>query len=129
MPISRGMDGEGVVHIHSGIVAIKKTGLELVLVRCMNLEPVVQSEVSQREKHILYISVYMESKNMVLMNLFAGKDWRSRCREWTCKYRRRNENGMNGESSINVCTLPSVKQIAGKKVLYNTESPAWLSSL
>ena len=25
---------------------------------------------------------------MVLMNLFAGKDWRCRCREWTCGHSR-----------------------------------------
>ena len=42
---------------------LKTTGFELILVRWMNLEPVVQSEVSQREKQILYINAYMESKN------------------------------------------------------------------
>ena len=26
----------------------------------------------------------MESREMVLMYLFAGKEWRLRCREWTC---------------------------------------------
>ena len=31
----------------------------MVLVRCMNLEPVIQSEVSQRGKQILYINVYI----------------------------------------------------------------------
>ena len=29
----------------------------------------------------------MESRKMVLMNLFAGKEWRHRCREWTCGHR------------------------------------------
>ena len=36
----------------------------------------------------------MESRKIVLMNLFAGKEWRHRCREWTCRYnggRRQNE--------------------------------------
>ena len=28
----------------------------------------------------------MESRKIVLMNLFAGKEWRHRCREWTCKH-------------------------------------------
>ena len=40
--------------------------------RWMNLEPIIQSEVSQKEKdkyHILII--YMESRKMVLMNLSA----------------------------------------------------------
>ena len=26
----------------------------------------------------------MEARKMVLMNLLAGKEWRCRCREWTC---------------------------------------------
>ena len=64
-------------------------------------------------------------KTMVLMNLFAGKD----CREWTCEHRKSKENGMDGESSISVCMLPSVKEIAGKKWPYNRQSPAWRSSL
>ena len=37
------------------------------------------------------------------------------------------KSGMNGESSIDIYTLPCVKQIAGEKLLYNTESPAWHS--
>ena len=32
--------------------AIKKNAFKLVLVRCMNLEPVIQSEVSQRKMYI-----------------------------------------------------------------------------
>ena len=31
--------------------AIKKNGLESVLMRWMKLEPIIQSEVSQKEKH------------------------------------------------------------------------------
>ena len=33
--------------------AIKKNRFESVLVRCMNLEPVIQSEVSQRKTNIV----------------------------------------------------------------------------
>ena len=32
-------------------LTIKKNAFESVLMRCMKLEPVIQSEVSQREKH------------------------------------------------------------------------------
>ena len=40
--------------------------------RWMNLEFVIQSEVSQKEKiKYLYWHIYMKSKNMVLMNLFV----------------------------------------------------------
>ena len=31
--------------------AIKKNAFESVLMRCMELEPIIQSEVSQKEKH------------------------------------------------------------------------------
>ena len=83
----------------------------------MNLEPVKQSEVSQKEKNNYYILthiyeiyiygiyknsyiyethiyVYMESRKMALMNLFAGKEWRRRCRERTwghCKGKRERD--------------------------------------
>ena len=51
----------------------------------VNLEPVVQSEVSQKEKNEYHIvtHIYLESRKMVLMNPFAEKEWTCRCREWT----------------------------------------------
>ena len=40
------------VHIYNGIVsAIRKNEFESVVVRWMNLEPVVKSEISQKEKN------------------------------------------------------------------------------
>ena len=51
------MDKEDVVHIYNGILlSHKRNAFESVLVRWMNLEPVIQSEVTQKEKnknHIL----------------------------------------------------------------------------
>ena len=39
------------VHIHNGLLlAIKRNASESVLLRWMNLEPIIQSEVSQKEK-------------------------------------------------------------------------------
>ena len=43
------MGTEAVVHIYNGMLAIKKA-FESVLMRWMNIEPSVQSEVSQIEK-------------------------------------------------------------------------------
>ena len=45
------MDKEVVIHIHSGILlSHKKDAFESVLIRQMNLEPIIQTEVSQKEK-------------------------------------------------------------------------------
>ena len=59
--------------------AIKRKAVESFLMRWMNLEPIIQSEVSQKEKS--YTNIYMESRKMVLKNLFAGQQWRSRHKE------------------------------------------------
>ena len=51
------MDKEIVVHIHNGILLSdkkKRNAFESVLLRRMNLEPIIQSEVSQKEKHKHY---------------------------------------------------------------------------
>ena len=45
------MDKEVVVHVHNGILAIKRNTFESVLMKWMKLEPVIQTEVSQKEKH------------------------------------------------------------------------------
>ena len=52
MSIDKGADKEDVLHIYNGILAIERVSFESVLVRWMNLEPVILSEVSQKEKKI-----------------------------------------------------------------------------
>ena len=42
---------EDVVHIYSGTLAIKRNKTELFVVRWMDLESVIQSEVSQKEEN------------------------------------------------------------------------------
>ena len=52
MSIGRQMDKNAVVHIQMEYYsAIKKNTFEPVLRRWMKLEPIIQSEVSQKEKH------------------------------------------------------------------------------
>ena len=51
------MDKEVVVHIYSGILLSHKKSFESVpnssnRLRLMNLQPIIQSEVSQKNKHI-----------------------------------------------------------------------------
>ena len=58
MSTGRRMDKKAVVCIHNRILqyytmesAIKKNAFESVVMRCMKLEPIIPSEVSQEEKH------------------------------------------------------------------------------
>ena len=46
------MDKKPVIHIHNGILlSYEKNAFESVLMRWMKLGPIIQSEVSQKEKH------------------------------------------------------------------------------
>ena len=48
----------------------------------MKLEPIIQSEVSQKEKDKYHILIpIMESRKVVLKNLFTGQQRRNRHRE------------------------------------------------
>ena len=53
MPIDRQMDKEDVVHIYimEYYSAIKRNEMEVFVMRWMELESVIQSEVSQKEKN------------------------------------------------------------------------------
>ena len=75
------MDKEVVVHILNGILLThKRNAFESVLIRWMSLEPIIQSEVSQKEKdkYRILMHIYMESIKMVPRNLFIGQQWRNR---------------------------------------------------
>ena len=55
MSISIQMDKKAVVHIHMKYhSAIKKNAFESVLMRWMKLEPIIQSEVSQKNTNTVY---------------------------------------------------------------------------
>ena len=57
--------------------AIKRNKIELFVVRWMDLEIVIQSEVSQKEKNKYCMLIYMESKKekeKVMKNLRAGQE-------------------------------------------------------
>ena len=63
-------------HIHrmEYYSAIKRNEIELFVVRWMDLESVIQSEVSQKEKNKYHMLTHIyESKKLVLMNLVAGQ--------------------------------------------------------
>ena len=68
--------------------AIKKNTFESVLMRWMKLEPIIQSEVSQKEQHQYSIlthvyGIYMEFRKMVMITLYVRQQKRHRCLERT----------------------------------------------
>ena len=80
--------------------AIKKNTFESVIVRWMKLEPIIQSEVSQKEKHqysilmhiyALYIFIF---RKMVTITLYARQQKRHRYKEQTLDSVREGEGGM-----------------------------------
>ena len=69
------MDKEDVAHICNGILAIKRNETELFVVRWMDLESVIQREVSQKEKNKYHVLTYIWNlKKMILKNLGAGQE-------------------------------------------------------
>ena len=67
--------------------AIKRNTFESFLMRWMNLEPIIQSEISQREKQMSYTNAYIWNlEKMVLMILFTGKQRRHRHKEQTFRH-------------------------------------------
>ena len=59
MSIDTGMNKEVVVHIHNGILVIKRNTFESVLMRWMKLEPIILSEVSQKEKDKYHMLIHI----------------------------------------------------------------------
>ena len=58
--------------------AIKRDTFESVLMRWMNLEPIIQSDTCQKEKDKYHILTHIyKSRKMVLKNLFTGQQWRN----------------------------------------------------
>ena len=71
--------------------AVKKNTFESVLMRWMKLEPIIQYEVSQKEKHqySILMHIYVEFRKMVTMTLYARQQKRHRCKEQTFELCRR----------------------------------------
>ena len=67
---------------------IKRNTFESVLMRWINLEPIMQSEVGQKEKdkYCILTHIYGIQKNGT-ENLLTGQQWRNRHRESTKKKR------------------------------------------
>ena len=104
--------------------AIKRNGFESVLLRWMNLEPIIQRKLNQKEK----------DKYHILMHLYRIQ------KKWYCKIYLQGSNGETdienrlmamgrGEERVRCMeriswklTLPYVKQIANRNLLYGSEN-------
>jgi len=120
MSVNRRIDKEVVVHIHNGtLLSHRKNTFESVLMRWMNLELIIQSEVSQKEKdkYCILMHIYMESRKMVLKNLFIGQQWRNRRTEQIYGHGERGGVGKmygkgNMETYISICKIDSQWEFA-----------------
>ena len=71
--------------------------------------------------------MYVESRKMVQMNLFAGQEYKCRCREWLCGHR--EETGWAGRLGL-MCVRQHVwnRQLAGKLLRTTGDSDCALRS-
>ena len=98
--------------------------------RWMKLEPIIQTEVSQKQKNKYHILTHMYG---ILKN---GID-EPNCREGMevqmsrtdCGHRGDREVGTNRDRSFGIYTPPSAKQITSEKLLYTKGSSAWCSAM
>ena len=65
--------------------AIKNNSFESGIIRWMKLEPIIQSEVSQKDnnQYSILTHIYMEFRKMVMITLSAKQKKRHRCTEQT----------------------------------------------
>ena len=86
MSIDRWRDKAGMLHIYNGILFSHKK--EQIGVSSTEVDEHITcyTEWSQKEKnkYSLLTDIYMESRKIALMTLFAGKEWKHKCKEWTC---------------------------------------------
>ena len=110
--------------MHNGILVIKRNAFQSVLMRWMSLiiqsiiEPIIQNEVSQKEKDKYHILMHIYGiQKMVLKNLFAGQQWTNTHREQTYGHGERGGEGemyegSNSETQITICKIDSQWEFA-----------------
>ena len=92
--------------------AIKRNAFESVLMRWMNLEPLIQSELSHKEKDKYILTHIYGILKKVLKNLYTGQQWRNRHSEYTYGHGERGGDGelygkSNMETYITTCKIDS----------------------
>ena len=91
------------------------------------LQPMESQRVGHDWATSLSRFTFMESRQMVLMNLFAGQQQRCRHRDRLVDIVGEGEGGTNGESSMKTYILLYVKQIASGNFLYDSGNSDWCS--
>ena len=90
----------------------------------MKLEPIIQSEVSQKEKHQYSIltRIYMEFRKMVTITLYARQQKRHRCIEqfFGLCGRGRGEGGIIWENGIETCLISYMKRMTSPGSMHDT---------
>ena len=72
-------------------VATKRNEIVPFAEMWMDLETVIQGEVNQKKKSIIKYCLYVKSRKMIQINLFAKQKQRHRCREQTYGHNRGRE--------------------------------------
>ena len=80
-------------------------------------------------EEISYINTYIWNLEWYLWTYLQGRNGDSDKENGLVDPVGEGESGTNGESSIDIYTLPCVKQISDEMLLYNTGSPAWHSGM
>ena len=87
----------------------------------MDLETVIQSQLSQKEKkYIIYQCLYVESREMAQMNLFAKQKQKHRLENNLIDTKRERADQMNWEIGIDIYTLLCIKQVVNEDLIYST---------
>ena len=109
--------------------AIKKNASESVLMRWMKLRPIIQSEVSQKEKHqySILMHIYMEFRKMEQQPYMQDnkRDTDVKNRLWTLW--EKATVGTIQEKSIETCILSYVKQITSASSMNEAGTQSWCS--
>ena len=119
------MDQEDMAHVYSGILAIRRNEIGSFLDMWMDLETVIQSEVSPKEKNKFHILMHIfGSQKNSTDDQFAGQKLRHICRKQTYGHQRGKVAGgvgdgvMNWEIGIDMYKLMCIKWMTNKNLLY-----------
>ena len=105
--------------------AIKRNEIELFVVRWMELESVIQSEVNQKEKNKYHILMHIcgiqkNGTDKPVCKAEIDTDVENKHTD-TKGGQKGGGGGINWEFGIDLCTLICIKQITNKNLLYKNK--------